>query len=335
MLSPRPSFNGFPMRRPLPTILAIAAIAFVLVPGSSAPAQRRGDERELFRALARNFDRSQLAPDIRLLAPDGGVISGVRCATRPPAEFEREMVTGFAQREFARLDESRMSFRLLEIPVVFHVVRTRNGKWNVRRRQILDQVDVLNEAFVHRGFQFKLARIIRYNESIFAKRCLQRRVEERFKRRNAVRPDTTLNVYTCRPAGGVLGYSWFPSDWEEDSYMHGVVALHSTLPGGDAVPYDEGNTIVHEVGHWAGLYHTFEGGCAGQGDRVDDTPAQASPTFGCPPARDSCPGQPGEDPFDNFMDYSDDACMERFTVGQKRRMKEQTAVFRPALVPSE
>lgn len=317
------------MRKQLPAILTLT---LVLLSGSSVPAMQRGDERELIREIASRFDRSQLAPDIRLLGPDGTMISGVRCATRQVADFERDLVSGVVAREQSRFQDSRDQLRRVTVPVVFHVVRTGRGKWNVRRRQIVEQMRVLNDAFQRRGFQFELESIRRYNHSIFARKCLQRKVEERFKRQHAVDPATTLNIYTCRPTGGVLGYAWFPSDWDEDSYMHGVVALYSSLPDGDAAPYNEGDTVVHEVGHWAGLYHTFDGGCTGPGDRVDDTAAQLSPTFGCPVSRDSCPKSPGDDPFDNFMDYTDDACMNRFTIGQKRRMKSQTAVFRPALV---
>jgi len=92
------------------------------------------------------------------------------------------------------------------------------------------------------------------------------------------------------------------------------------MPGLSSSPFSEGDTLVHEVGHWLGVEHTFQGGCSGvgddAGDSVRDTEPESFPGAGCPVGRDTCPGG-GPDPITNFMDYTDDCCMYTFSTGQK------------------
>lgn len=100
------------------------------------------------------------------------------------------------------------------------------------------------------------------------------------------------------------------------------------LGGGDLDRYNLGNTLVHEVAHWLGLVHTFDGGCT-TSDGIFDTPAEKEPNYGCNTSdvRDTCPGD-GVDPIHNFLDYSDDRCMFHFTEGQVRMMQASYDVFR-------
>ncbi len=72
--------------------------------------------------------------------------------------------------------------------------------------------------------------------------------------------------------------------------------------------------------HWIELRHTFQNGCQEPGDSVADTPYEASPAFGCPIERDTCAAA-GDDPIRNFMDYTDDDCMNEFTAGQATWMQ--------------
>jgi hypothetical protein len=111
--------------------------------------------------------------------------------------------------------------------------------------------------------------------------------------------------------------------------LDGLVVLNDSLPGGSAAPYNEGDTATHEIGHWLGLFHTFENGCTAPGDEVDDTPYQADGDniFFCDETLDTCP-QPGTDPVHNFMSYGDDPCLDMFTQGQAQRMIQTWLAYR-------
>jgi len=87
------------------------------------------------------------------------------------------------------------------------------------------------------------------------------------------------------------------------SSTDGLNILYTTAPGGSLRNYNLGGTVTHEVGHWLGLFHVFQGGCTGSGDMIADTPPQSTLTDGCPVGQDSCSGG-GVDSIHNYMDYS-------------------------------
>jgi hypothetical protein len=220
------------------------------------------------------------------------------------------------------------------IDVHFHVVSADNGSTgNISDQMINSQMNVLNAAFANWGWSFRLVSTTRTPNSTWFNGCYGS-AETAMK--NALHQGSAddLNIYTCNPSNGILGYATFPSSYSSAPSKDGVVLLYSSLPGGTAAPYNLGDTGTHEVGHWMGLYHTFQGGCARSetngGDYVSDTPAERSAAYGCPSGRDTCTGSrfPGLDPISNFMDYTDDFCMDRFSTGQDARMDSLFTTYR-------
>ncbi|HEX5426891.1 MAG TPA: zinc metalloprotease [Pedococcus sp.] len=144
----------------------------------------------------------------------------------------------------------------------------------------------------------------------------------------------TLNVYAGNIGGGLLGWSYFPKGYNHGrDFIDGVVMLDESMPGGvdpdtgQPWKYGLGDTLTHEVGHWLMLEHTFNHGCSASGDYVADTPREAQPQFDCPTGADTCTA-PGLDPIHNFMDYTQDSCMDMFTQGQADRMSDAWLQFR-------
>jgi hypothetical protein len=259
------------------------------------------------------------------------IVKGERfCATDHDPVKIAAAENDFAQRlEFAAKNpETTSEATGGVINVYWHVIRsgTSASQGNVSTQAINDQMNVLNAAYAAWGWSFNLISTDRTTNSTWYTGCYG---SSETAMKNALHQGTAddLNIYTCSPSGGILGYATFPSSYSSAPSKDGVVLLYSSLPGGSAAPYNLGDTGTHEVGHWMGLYHTFQGGCSGSGDFVSDTPAERSAAFGCPAGRNTC-SSTGNDPITNFMDYTDDSCMFQFSGGQDTRMDSQFTTYR-------
>jgi len=217
------------------------------------------------------------------------------------------------------------------IQVYVHVIRSSSGAGDVSDTRIAQQLNVLNAAFASTGWSFDLVGTTRTNNDSWYTMTPGSTAESQAKAALRQGSADDLNMYLANIGGGLLGWATFPSNYTSAPSKDGVVVLSASLPGGNAAPYNLGDTATHEVGHWMGLYHTFQGGCARQdsgGDVVADTPAERSAAYGCPVNRDSCASLPGLDPIYNFMDYTDDACMVEFTAAQDARMDAMFSAYR-------
>ncbi|KAJ5443637.1 uncharacterized protein N7458_007509 [Penicillium daleae] len=238
----------------------------------------------------------------------------------------------------------------IEIETWFHII-TRKADQDQVSDDMVDSQDAYQDA----GIQYRLQGVTRHVNDVWARNGDDQGMKE------ALRKGTyrTLNVYfqtdlqaspdqagrashrgasqSSDLSSSVLGFCTLPdpsvnaSSPRADYVKDGCNVLASAMSGGSLDLYNRGGTAIHEIGHWNGLLHTFQGeSCSADnpGDYIADTPLQSTPTGGCPARKDSCPNSPGLDPIHNFMDYSSDVCYERFTPGQNERMRNMWASMR-------
>jgi len=227
---------------------------------------------------------------------------------------------------------------VLRIPVHAHVIdgnRTRG----LSKRAVLRQLAILNDAYdgsqsqhnASTPFQFYLESFDRTRNQRWRTASMFDDADLEARRRLHQGGPDALNLYFSAPRSPdqdvVLGWSTTPWLAKRFPRVDGVTINEESLPGGDLVGYNRGDTAVHEVGHWLGLFHTFEGGCSPRNDRVEDTPASLEPSLACDLEKDTCESE-GLDPVRNFMNYSFDPCMNMFTPGQVARMTDNWLAYR-------
>ena len=225
----------------------------------------------------------------------------------------------------------------ISIPVYFHVINRGQGLENgdVPSRMLRAQIDVLNAAYggetggANTPFRFALAGVDRTTNPEWFVAQYGSVAEREMKEALRIGDAGALNFYTndVGSVSSIIGWGTFPMYYQKSPLMDGVVCYYQALAGSPAFPEYEGFVGIHEVGHWLGLYHTFQGGCSAKNDYVADTPAEKSPAFGCPVGRDTCRAE-GLDPIDNFMDYTGNSCAFKFTEGQSARMEAMAAQYR-------
>jgi hypothetical protein len=261
------------------------------------------------------------------------------CATYQPSLVEAEAMEAHNQLLSSLFKQNGRQFEsnatTVTVNVYFHVI-TNGSTGNVTDTQLANQIRVLNDSYsgltggANTKFRFQTASTDRTSNATWFAAAYGSTAETQMK--SALRKGGAgdLNLYFNQPSSGELGWATFPSSYSSKPLMDGVVCDWRTVPGGSMSPYNEGDTATHEVGHWVGLYHTFQGGCQKNNDYVDDTPAEKSATWGCPTGQDTCGTSrfPGLDPIENFMDYSDDFCMYKFTTGQASRAASLSATYR-------
>ena len=241
----------------------------------------------------------------------------------------------FTRRIIESPDQNRLVNGIIEIPVVFNVLYKTTAQ-NVSQAQLQSQIDVLNEDFAATNIDYNLTST--YNSvksgNIAVHFVLDAVVRKQtnttsWSTNNAMKksakgiaptsPTTKLNIWVCNMGGGILGYAQFPGG---SSATDGVVLDDNATgrTGTAAAPFNKGRTATHEVGHWMNLRHIWGDATCGT-DQVGDTPTHNTANYGCPASghKSTCSGTPVEMTM-NYMDYTDDACMYMFSLGQETRM---------------
>jgi hypothetical protein len=319
--------------------LVALGLAFALAVPSSSIASQAAPQNESDACRSPLSSGPFVAPDGEVFVSQQAFIKmGRRCGVPKVDSMTEKRVA----KELATYRDAELSSPgSITINVYFHVIQQNgtagvSGTGFVPTANLDAQISVLNVAYAGNGpggtgantpFRFvKAGTNYTVNSSWYAAgpgTSAETQMKNALHQGSAV----ALNIYT-NSGGGYLGWATFPWDYAGAPSKDGVVIYWASLPGSNYVPYNLGDTATHEIGHWAGLYHTFQGGCNGQGDLVSDTPAERSAAFGCPAGQDSCRNKAGVDPIRNFMDYTDDACMYQFTAGQSTRADSAWTAYR-------
>ena len=250
------------------------------------------------------------------------------CATEQPTLDEMTRIEAQASAGVGQEPDD-----VITIPIVFHVI-TNGTSGNVSDQILVNQVAFLNSAYsgapggANTQFRFAIQSIDRTVNAAWYTAAYHSPEEYAMKEALHVGDAMTLNFYTTNSP---WNWSAFPWVYSSAPLHDGVVVRHESLTGSGNQYFGTGDIAVHEVGHWLGLYHTFQGECSATNDMVADTPAMKSGgAQSCPAPRDTCKGKnyPGNDPLNNYMTGMVDSCATEFTAGQSARMNTMWATYR-------
>lgn len=282
--------------------------------------------------------------------------SAQRCETDGYLKQNSMPLTEAPATAFANGERDTLNNEVIVIPVVIHVLYNNNTQ-NISDAQVLSQINALNADYRRLNidaektpisFQnvaadtrivFCLAKVDpngRYTPGIIRKYTKEAfwlsDDEMKFSSKggdDAWDAKKYLNIWVCNLFGRTLGYSVLPggpADKDGVVIQYNVFGTTGTLNA----EFNKGRTAVHEIGHWLGLKHLWGDGHCGD-DGVSDTPPQETNNSYCPtfPHTSLCSVNAYGDMFMNYMDFTDDACMNMFTAGQKSEMRSQFASGNP------
>lgn len=280
----------------------------------------------------------------------------------PERAADLTRIETFTQKWIQENGPAKEQMTVITIPVVVHVLYLPGvPQSNISEAQIFSQIDVLNEDYRRLNADTTLTPDVfePFAADAEFEFCMAQQDPNGLPTTGITRTPTTVTSFNTLTNDAKFdatgGYNAWPADdylniWVVPGLDDGLTLGYAQFPGGaDAtdgvvigyryfgrvgnleVPYDEGRTTTHEVGHWLNLRHIWgdDGGSCSQDDLVNDTPRSGDAYYGCPTGSpNTCTDSPTDYPdmFMNYMDYCNDNCLNIFTNGQKQRMR---ALFSP------
>lgn len=279
---------------------------------------------------------------------DGYIVCGSRSPSQDEQNMMMDRLAHLPLLRQATLDNSKV----LHIPVAL-IVLHHGSLGKLSYSQIFDQISVLNRAFngelgdadfatstnkvpesTTSNMRFFVDSIQYVEDAVWFDQC--RDLSDEIRRAIVKDPANKMYVISCNSK--YLGWTWSPWLYTEDDYRNAVFVNFQAFPNGSIPYYNLGRTAVHEIGHYFGLLHTFSSkeDCVEEnGDGIYDTPVEKYPSTTCTTIKDTCPNHPGIDPSWNFMDYSIDQCLIRFSSGQIQRMQDTISIQKPSLLQQD